>query len=192
MNTLSQLIVVGTSTGGVAALHTLFSLLDDKISSPFVIVQHLPEDSSTSSAEIYAGHFPKRSVVEVMDKMPLKNNCVYFAPANYHLLIEKDGTFSLTQDEKVNFSRPSIDVTFCSAARALGSYTCGVLLTGANDDGAQGLLEIHNRGGVTIVQDPAGAASAAMPQSALKLFKPDYVGTIEEIAQKLLTIEPGE
>lgn len=174
------------------ALQKLFSLLDARINYPIVVIQHLPDDSITNTAEVYAGSLPNRDIKDVMDKMPLEQKSLYFAPPNYHLLIEKDGTLSLTQDEKVNFSRPSIDVTFQSAAKALGPCACGILLTGANNDGALGLLEIQKNGGMTFVQDPANAVSPAMPKAALELFHPDYVGNLEQISQKLLTIALGE
>ena len=112
-------------------------------------------------------------------------------PANYHLLLESDKTFSLTVDEKVNYSRPSIDVTFKSVADVFGEKLIGIILTGANSDGAMGLKTIKDKGGITIVQDPLTAESAVMPQSAIRACDPDYVLPLDEIASVLIEIVMG-
>ena len=107
---------------------------------------------------------------------------VWFAPSNYHLLIERDRTFSLSVDEPVNFSRPSIDVLFESAAECFGDELCAIVLTGANDDGALGASTVRQAGGLVIVQDPRTADSQQMPQAAISRAKPQIVASLPEIA----------
>ena len=119
--------------------------------------------------------------------MEIKAGNAYFAPAGYHVLIEKDGCFALSQDEPVNFARPSIDVTFSSVAEALGRRCCGVLLTGSNSDGARGLKEISDAGGFTFVQDPKLSEYSTMPEAALELFKPSGVASVPGIAAKVVS-----
>ena len=125
--------------------------------------------------------------MEAVDKTKIEKEQIYFAPPNYHLLVERDFSLSLSQEDPVVFSRPSIDVLFESAARSLGEKVCGVLLTGANEDGAAGLKFIQACGGYTIVQNPMDAEIPTMPQSALTRFRPDFIGSLKEIAQKLAT-----
>lgn len=128
-------------------------------------------------------------VNEVEDKDPIEPGHVYLAPANYHLLVDDDGHFSLSIDEPVRFSRPSIDVTFESVADVYGPRTVGVVLTGANEDGSRGLRRIADRGGLAIVQDPAMAESPLMPASALKAVPEALMLPLEGIADHLATLE---
>ncbi len=186
----SKVIIVGASAGGVTIIHDLLSNLSPEFSLPIVVVQHLPDSNHVNVASVYSSG--PREVVEVEDKMPIEAGHIYFAPGGYHLLIEKDHTFCLTQDEPVNFSRPSIDLCFQSAAEILKARVVGVLLTGANRDGALGLTMIKAAGGVTIVQDPDGAEFPEMPKAALQLQTPDFIVNAKELPGLLLNqqVEP--
>ncbi|MBC7436085.1 MAG: chemotaxis protein CheB, partial [Bdellovibrionales bacterium] len=117
------------------------------------------------------------------DKLPVQPGTVYFAPAGYHLLVEADASFSLSCDAREHYSRPSIDVLMESAADAWGAGLAAVLLTGANQDGAAGLARVGKAGGLTVVQEPAEAQSAVMPQAAIDLQAPDYVLPLKQIKQ---------
>lgn len=181
-----RLIVIGASAGGIEALRTLCSRFRPELKTPIVVVQHLPAGSKFKFELIFSGCYNGR-VVEARDKMALEPGHIYFAPASYHLLIEKNKTLALSQDEPVNYSRPSIDVTFESAAWAFGARACGVLLTGSNEDGARGLRTLADAGAVTLVQDPKTAEMSMMPQSALDLMKPTRVGSLEELADYINT-----
>jgi two-component system chemotaxis response regulator CheB len=133
-------------------------------------------------------HFSKLcslNIKEADEKENIQAGYVYFAPPNYHLLIENDKTFSLSTDEKVNYSRPSIDVLFESAANAYGPRLAAIILTGANNDGAEGLRRIKQKGGLVIVQDPQSAENSYMPAAALKAVKPDFVLSLVEIGRWL-------
>jgi two-component system chemotaxis response regulator CheB len=114
--------------------------------------------------------------------------CIYFAPANYHLVIENDKTFSLNIDRKINFSRPSIDCLFFSASDVYRDKLLGILLTGANNDGAKGMKYIQINGGLTIVQDPKDAEVSSMPMSAIEIMKPDWILPLNKIAEKLMNL----
>ncbi|MEA2447045.1 MAG: two-component system, chemotaxis family, protein-glutamate methylesterase/glutaminase [Actinomycetota bacterium] len=126
-------------------------------------------------------------VKEVDDKDPIRDGHVYLAPPDYHLLVEP-GSFALSVDEKVQFSRPSIDVLFESAADSYGADLIAVLLTGSNHDGTEGLLRVKDKGGVTIVQDPTTAERGEMPQTAIDAGAADVVAPIEGIADILLQV----
>ncbi|HEX2556963.1 MAG TPA: chemotaxis protein CheB, partial [Nitrososphaera sp.] len=119
------------------------------------------------------------------EKEAIRPGFVYFAPPNYHLLVESDHTFSLSIDPKVHFTRPSVDVLFESAADAYGARLIGIILSGANQDGAAGLRYIKQRGGLTIVQDPADAEVSYMPRSAIEVAHPDHVLTASGICKFL-------
>lgn len=190
MNSLS-LIVIGASAGGISALRRLLDYLPQSLKCPIAVVQHLPANSSVSPSLIFPNPAESQAV-EALDKMEIESHHIYFAPPGYHLLVERDGTFALSQDDPVNFSRPSIDVLFESAAEAYGSRTCGVLLTGANADGAVGLKAIAEKGGYTIVQDPEEAEIKTMPEAALSLIKPSFVAPLREISNKLNAFDHGD
>lgn len=179
-----KLVAIGCSAGGVTALQTIFSQLPKLPTVPIVVVQHIPARAELDLGLVF-GRFFNGKVIEGTDKTMLEPGHVYFAPPGYHLLVESDYSLSVSQDELVNFARPSIDVLFESVAFSLRQEVCGVLLTGSNSDGARGLMKIKDRLGYTMVQDPATAESSAMPQSALDLFNPDFVGTLEEIGKKI-------
>jgi len=159
-------IVIGTSAGGVDALKTVLKDLETNIELPIIIVVHIKERTDGFS-NIYI-KLNKLTIKEAEDKEDIKNGVIYFAPSNYHLSIEDDYTFSLSVEEKINYSRPSIDVLFESAAEVYMDGLLGIILTGANSDGALGFEKIEKLGGKCIVQDPEEAYFDVMPLSTLK------------------------
>jgi two-component system chemotaxis response regulator CheB len=161
-----ELIVIGTSWGGLDALRRLLANVPDEVDVPIAIAQHRSPDSLRGAFETNVQRAVARRVREVDDKDAIERGHIYVAPADYHLLVER-GSFALSTDERVQFARPSIDVLFESAADAYGAGVIGVVLTGANDDGAAGLRRIADRGGIAIVQDPATAERRAMPDAAI-------------------------
>lgn len=183
-------VLVGASAGGIDALKALLEPLDKSFSLPIVIVQHIGMKSSQSLIPLFS-ELCAMSVKEAEANEHFEPGVVYFAPAGYHLMIESDGTFSLSVDEPVTFSRPSVDVLFESAADSLGGDVLGIVLTGANHDGALGLKKIVEAGGVGIVQCPDTAAFSTMPASALALVKDSLVLTLPEISEYLQTISRG-
>jgi two-component system chemotaxis response regulator CheB len=158
--------VVGTSWGGLAALRELVSCLPAELPIPVVLIQHRHRMSDNVLPQLLQDRSPL-AVCEVEDKMPIERGKIFVAPADYHLLVEPE-YFTLSVEEPIRFSRPSIDLTFTSAADVFGARTIGVVLTGANADGSLGLQRIAERGGATLVQEPATAESPAMPAAALK------------------------
>lgn len=183
-----EAIVMGVSAGGLHALQTVLPALPAHFPLPIAIVQHLDPKADTYLAEILNRHCAI-TVKEAEDKEALKPGVAYLAPPGYHLLIEPDRSFSLSVDEKVNYSRPSIDLLFESAADAFGQMLIGVVLTGANADGANGLKAIKTYGGVTIVQNPATAEVSYMPQAALETAaRVDYIANLERIAPLLVQL----
>ena len=183
-----EIVVIGTSWGGLSALSTVVAGLPATFALPIVVVQHRSSDAPGMLAELLQSR-SRLSVIEVDDKAVFSSGHVYIAPPNYHLLIER-GFFSLTTDAPVRYSRPSIDVTFVSAADEYGSRAVGVVLTGANEDGALGLQRIVSRGGYGIVQDPASAESPIMPRAALRLVPNAHVVPLDHLAGHLVSIAP--
>lgn len=178
-------IVMGLSSGGMGALKAILPALPADYGVPIVIVQHV----GASSDSYWIEAINKSCLVEVKEadeKEKIEAGHVYIAPPNYHLLMEKDGTLSLSNDERVNFAKPSIDVLFETAADAYGRRLVGIVLTGSNNDGAEGLRKIKANGGLAIVQDPASAESSYMPEAAMVAAKPDYILSLEGITQLLL------
>jgi two-component system chemotaxis response regulator CheB len=159
-------VVVGTSWGGLAALRTLVAGLPETFMMAVAIVQHRHKDSD-HLLRVLLQERSTLAVCEVEDKMPLEHGRIYVAPPDYHTLVEP-GHFSLSTEAPVRYSRPSIDVTFGSAASSYAHRVVGIVLTGANSDGAEGLRQISDRGGMAIVQDPATAESPTMPAAAVK------------------------
>lgn len=160
----AELVVVGASWGGLFALGRIVAGLPADYPLPVIIVQHRSRDSETLLEELLQDLTPL-PVRQVEDKEPILGGHVYVAPADYHLLVDRD-YFSLTTDHPVRYSRPSIDVTFASAADQCGPCATGVVLTGANDDGAAGLRRIVDRGGRAIIQNPDEAEARTMPAAA--------------------------
>lgn len=169
-----EAVVVGASAGGVQALLQIFAGLGADYRLPIVFVLHLPDDRRSQLAEVFQQRLGMR-VKEADDKETLQGGTLYVAPPGYHLLIENDRSFSLSREEPLHFSRPSIDVLFESAADVYGPGLVGVLLTGANEDGAQGMATIKHCGGLTVVQDPLDAQVPTMPEAALALAPADFV-----------------
>jgi len=183
-----EAVVLGASAGGIEALLRVLDDLPQPWHLPLVVVLHLPEGHDSLLAEIFTERL-RLPVLEAADKMPLVPGHVYFAPPGYHLSIERDRRFSLSCEPPVRFSRPSIDVLMASAADAYGPAVAGMLLTGANDDGAEGLQRIHLAGGITAVQDPDEAQISIMPQAAIALHSPDHVLPLRGLRALLLQLE---
>lgn len=178
-------IVIGVSAGGMKVLSELLPSLPAEFPIPVIIVQHLHK----TSTGYYLDYYNEKSslfVKEAEQNEIIKVGNIYFAPPDYHLLIENDGTFSISSDEKVNYSRPSIDILFESAADAYREKLIGIILTGANNDGAEGMIIIKQKGGFTIAQNPLEAEFQVMPQSAIDTGKVDLILTLNEITTKII------
>jgi len=184
-----EAIVIGVSSGGMNAMKILFSLLPNDFSIPIIIVQHLSPRSNGKWISLLKSNLPLK---EADEKEKIENGNVYIAPPNYHLMIEREKTFSLTVDERVNFARPSIDVLFESAAEAYHNKLIGMVLTGANSDGTAGLNKIKEYGGLTVVQDPSTAESNYMPASAIRAMQVDHILPLEGIVGLLIKISNSE
>ena len=184
------LIVIGTSLGGLNALTTILSGLPPALGLPVAIVQHRSPGSNGSLVQLLAAK-SRLAVVDAEDKMPLLPQHAYLAPADYHLLVESRGMLALSTDPHVRSARPSIDVLFESAAQAYGAAVVGVVLTGASADGAQGLRTIADRGGVAIVEDPASAECAVMPDAARAATPTATVLSLPRIADYLAALGAG-
>lgn len=179
-----EAIVIGASAGGVEALGLILPSLPAKFRPAVLIVLHLPRERPSLLVEIYE----KRCALpirEADDKEPIEPGTIYFAPPDYHMLVERNRQIALSTEEPVHFSRPSVDVLFESAADVFGSRLLGVILTGANEDGAAGLHAIHRAGGVTVVQQPDSAKVPLMVVSALQRNPADFVLSLPEIAELL-------
>lgn len=185
-----EAVVIGTSAGGVDALSVLLPALPAGLRAAVFVVIHLPRQRPSHLVEIFQ---PKCAlpVREAQDKERVEPGTVYFAPPDYHLLLDRGPAIALSVDDLVNFSRPSVDVLFESAADVYGSRLLGIVLTGASQDGASGLQAIRRAGGKTIVQEPATAQVPVMAEAALKQGPADFVLTLEEIAARLGTLEPA-
>ncbi len=183
-----EAIVIGVSSGGMSALKLLFSMLPSTFKIPIIIVQHIGARSENQWIKLL-NEKSKLRFKEADEKESICGGYVYIAPANYHLLIENNKTFSLTIDERVNFARPSIDVLFESAAIVYGDSLIGIVLTGSNNDGTKGIKLIHELGGITIIQDPQTAESPYMPNSAMEAIQADYVVSLEKIIDLLIQID---
>ncbi len=183
-----EAVVIGASAGGVEALSTLLPSLPAAYGLPVVCMLHLPGDRESRLAELFAERLPLR-VKEASDKEPIEPGTVYFAGSGYHLSVEQDFTFSLSCEPPVHFARPAIDVLMESSADAYGAGLVGILLTGANHDGADGMAYIHACGGLTVVQDPEDAQVATMPQSAIDRFSPHLILPLARIGALLPMLE---
>jgi len=181
-----EIVVVGTSWGGLAALRTLIAGLPRDFTLPIAVVQHRHKDSDRLLVTLLQERTPL-TVCEVEDKQPILPGFLFVAPPDYHLLVEQ-GHFSLSIDAPVRYSRPSIDVAFTSAADSYGPRAVGIVLTGANADGAEGLSRIAERGGLAVVQSPSTAESPTMPRAALEAVPAARVLPITAIADLLATL----
>jgi two-component system chemotaxis response regulator CheB len=182
----ARLIVMGTSLGGLSALRTVLGNLPGDFAVPIAIVQHRHKESD-NNLSCFLQQYVSLPIREVEDKDKTQPKQIYLAPADYHLLVES-GHFSLSTDDPVSYARPSIDVLFESAAEVYGSDLIGVLMTGANQDGAKGLAQIKARGGLVIVQDPKTAESPIMPEAAIASVQVNWILPLEQIAPCLLRL----
>lgn len=180
------IVAIGTSLGGFSALKKVLGELPASFPVPIVVVQHRHKDSDNSLSG-FLQRFTSLPVREVEDKDEILPKQIYLAPADYHLLIEP-GYFSLSTDEPVSYARPSIDVLLESAADVYTEQVIGVILTGANQDGVQGLVKVKARGGITIVQEPATAECSIMPAAAISAVAVDRILPLCEIAPHLVSI----
>ncbi|WP_153798754.1 chemotaxis protein CheB [Foetidibacter luteolus] len=171
---ITKLVAIGGSAGSLQVLLRLFSQIPSGFSIPFLVVLHRNVQYESALEELLATRTALR-VKEVEEKEKIQAGHVYICPPDYHVLVEKNHSFSLDYSEKVNFSRPSIDVVFKSAAEAYKSHLVALLLSGANADGATGLLHVRQHKGITVVQSPDEAEVSYMPQQAIQLVKPHYV-----------------
>jgi len=179
-----EAVVIGASAGGVEALGLILPALPATFRPSLLIVLHLPRERPSLLVKIYE----KRCALpirEADDKEPIEPGTVYFAPPDYHMLVERNRQIALSTDEPVHYSRPSVDVLFESAADVYGNRLLGVILTGANEDGAAGLHAIHRAGGATVVQRPDSAKVPLMVVSALQRNPADFVLSLAEIAALL-------
>jgi two-component system, chemotaxis family, protein-glutamate methylesterase/glutaminase len=179
-----QAVVIGASAGAVEALTAILPSLPEHFPLPLMIVVHLPPDKGSALVDLFRARC-RIQVREAEDKEPLSGGTAYFAPPDYHLLVEADRRLSLSNDEPVLHSRPSIDVLFESAADAYGPAVIAVVLSGANHDGAAGLKAVAEAGGKVIVQSPEGAFAAAMPEAARAMCPAARVLTPQQIATYL-------
>jgi two-component system chemotaxis response regulator CheB len=175
-----RIIVIGTSWGGLDAVSRLLDALPDEVEQPIVVVQHRSVDSVDGALAGLLAHHTKRTVCDPDDKTELEPLHVYLGPPDYHVLVE-EGHVALSTEAPVSYARPSIDVLFESAADAYGERAIGIVLTGANADGARGLAKIKDNGGVAIVQDPASSARRTMPDAAIAATHADAVLPLDEI-----------
>jgi two-component system, chemotaxis family, protein-glutamate methylesterase/glutaminase len=181
-----SVVAIGTSWGGLAALTTLLRELPADFSIPVVVVQHRSPDSERLLGQLLQDATDLR-VCEIEDKDELTPGTVHLAPANYHVLIE-DGYASLSVEEPVRFSRPSIDVMLTSAADTYGAAAIGVVLTGANEDGARGLAHIVKRGGRALVQNPKTAEIPTMPEAAIRAVPAAEVLSLDALVSRLIEL----
>ncbi|RZJ54951.1 MAG: chemotaxis protein CheB [Flavobacterium sp.] len=182
-----KVIIIGGSAGSLNALLQILPDLHHLNSFAMVIVLHRRGTDDLTLEELIKLKTTIK-VKAIEDKEQLLPGSIYIAPSNYHLLFEKDGTFSLDTSEKINYSRPSIDVSFESAAEVYGENLVGILLSGSNSDGTEGLKFIQNAGGIIIVQDPDSADMPFMPNNAIMNTNPDYILNTEEILNLIISI----
>ncbi|HUO20987.1 MAG TPA: chemotaxis protein CheB [Caulobacteraceae bacterium] len=182
-----EAVVIGASAGAIQALSRILPDLPASYPIPVLVVVHIPDDRADLLAPLFQAKC-RVVVKEAEDKEPILPGVVYFGPSGYHLLVEEDRTVSLSSDEPVLYSRPSIDVLFESAADAFGDGLVGVILTGANEDGAEGLRAVVAGGGVALAEDPAGAFAPTMPSAALAKSAEARCVPLEAIAAYLVQL----
>jgi two-component system, chemotaxis family, protein-glutamate methylesterase/glutaminase len=180
-------VAIGASAGGIDALFSLLQDLEPPVHAAIVVVLHLPEQHESRLAQVF-GSRSRLPVEEAQPHAPVQAGTLYFAPPGYHLLVEADHSFSLSCDPPVLFSRPSIDVLLESCAEAYGNRLLGMVLTGANEDGARGLASIKACGGLTAVQDPAEASHVVMPEAAIRVADPEFVLPLTGLRALLHTV----
>ncbi len=183
-----EAVVMGLSMGGLDAMATMIPRFPKNFGMPVIVVQHRHSDPD-SFLPNYLDMLGEISVKEAEEKEAIRPGVVYIAPANYHLMVEEDRTFSLSVDAPVQYARPSIDILFETAAEAYLDRLIGVIMTGANADGSDGLAKIKSLGGLCIVQDPNTAIADTMPRKAMEAIRPDHVLALEEIVDLLIDID---
>ena len=189
-----QALVIGVSAGGLNTLQRILPKLPENFPLAVIVLQHRGKDSNNTQEnglDFLVSFFSKHCILPVVEAEQLeqiKAGTIYIAPARYHLLIEKDFTFSLSVDQAVNHSIPSIDVLFSSASDSYKSRLIGLILTGASSDGSAGLTSIKNNGGLTLVQDPASAEVDFMPKEAIKSHQVDKIISLEYISSYLVEV----
>lgn len=185
--TYIEAIVIGGSAGAIEALDGLLPALPRGFPAAVFVVLHLPREGRSMLAEMFS---PKCALLveEAQDKEPIRPGMIYFAPPDYHLLIDEGPSLALSVDDPVNLSRPSIDVLFESAADVYGRRLMGIILSGGSADGAAGLAAVRSAGGLTVVQEPGSAAVPLMARSAIERVAADYVLPLDEIAALLRSI----
>jgi two-component system, chemotaxis family, protein-glutamate methylesterase/glutaminase len=184
-------VAIGASAGGLQALSELLPALPAESRAAVFVVLHLPRDKPSLLVDVFSQKCAL-NVREAEDKEPITPGTVYFAPPNYHLLVEAGPQLALSADDLVNHSRPSIDVLFDSAAQVYREHLLGIILSGANEDGAEGLAAVHAAGGLTVVQEPQTAQSSVMILSALERQPVDLVLDLAGIAELLKRLCPSE
>jgi two-component system chemotaxis response regulator CheB len=180
-------IVIGTSAGGVEALSRILPQIPAAMKAAILVVIHVPRERPSLLSKLFRAKC-QMTVEEAIDKTDIESGHIYFAPPDYHLLVDNGPQIALSVDDLVQYSRPSIDVLFESAADVYGARLLGVLLTGGNEDGAAGLAYIARCGGTTVLQDPAEAVAAAMPEGALKVMRPTHVLRLDGIRDLLVDL----
>ena len=184
-------VAIGASSGGLQALEQILSALPGDFPLPIFVVQHL----SPKADSFLPNHFDRRCALQIKEaedkEIPL-SGLVYFAPPNYHLLLEFERTMALSTEERVNFSRPAIDILFTTAAEAYREQLIAIILTGASPDGAEGLKRVKECGGLTIVQDPRTAEASIMPKAAIAASQVDHILPLAEIGPLLYSIAAGK
>ena len=186
-----EAVVIGGSAGGVDALVSLLPALPAGFPLPVFCILHLPDKHESRLPELFDERLPM-PVREAADKEAIVPGTVYFAGPGYHLSVERDRTFSLSCEPPVHYARPAIDVLMESAADTYGPGLAGILLTGANHDGAEGMAHIRARGGLTVVQDPGQAQVPTMPQEAIRLSQPHLILPLARIQALLPMLEMNE
>lgn len=180
-------VVFGTSAGGVDALGRLLPALDDASAVAACVVIHLPRERPSLMVDIFSRRC-RRPVREAVDKAPIEPGVTYFAPPDYHLLVDDGPTLALSVDPPVHHSRPSIDVLFESAAQVYQTRLLAVLLTGASADGSQGLAAVRRAGGLVAIQDPDDAEAPAMVRAGLERVVPDFLLPLDAMAELLASL----
>ena len=180
----SELVLIGGSAGSFKAIFRAVKSFSVNLNKAVIIIIHRKKNFFSEIEKLFAEN-SRISLREICDKEEIRKNTIYIAPANYHVLIEQGPSIALSVDPPVHYARPSIDVLFESAADVYRSRLAGVVLTGGNDDGAEGLEHIRRTGGLSIVQDPSEAQTPLMPEAALKRGPADIVLPLDVIADLL-------
>ena len=188
---LYEAIVIGISAGGMNVMKIMATCLPADFNIPIIVVQHLSPHSNQEWISLLNAK-SNLAIKEADEKEKIEKGHVYIAPPNYHLLIERSKTFSLSIDERVSFARPSIDVLFESAAEAYQNKLIGIILTGANNDGTNGMKRVKKYGGLTLVQEPGSAEYACMPASVITEMQVDHILPLNDILNLLIKISDNQ